>query len=116
MREMVSRSSFSWDQAGMTQRTASNMISTWTTDFFFVINIFVVNIAEPRHVRTVKTEDYTPHLIGFCCTGWGLALVFSPGLDPSYGEGCGGCTLIFALGDMGKHGIKGQFREKGSFS
>src|ERR1700730_17356352 len=56
MREMVSRSSCSWDQAGMTQRIASNVISTGATDFFFVIDIFVVNIAEP-HVRTKNSEN-----------------------------------------------------------
>src|ERR1700687_1317631 len=57
MREMVSRSSFSWDQAGMTRRIASSVISKWT-DFFFVVNIFVLNIAEP-HVRTENGGLYT---------------------------------------------------------
>src|SRR5258708_40017834 len=79
MREMVSRSSFSWDQAGMTQRTASHVISTGATDFFFVVNIFVVNIAEPPHLRTKNSENgglYTAPNFVFAVPPGGFLWVF----------------------------------------
>src|ERR1700730_2016995 len=129
MREMVSRSSFSWDQAGMTRRIASSVISTWATDFFFVINILVVNIAEP-HVRTENGGLYTAPNSCLC------RLVASsrhfPGTRFSDSEGMrvlhshlrsslfALCSLLFALRSslsaMWKRRIKGHFREKAGFS
>src|SRR6266853_4362376 len=114
MREMVSRSSFSWDQAGMTERTASHMISTWATDFFSVIHILVVNIADPacKHLNSENEGLYTAPDLAFAVPPAASSGYFSPGPDPSDPGGCGGCTLIFALDDVGNISEKAIFEKK----